>query len=121
MLAAAAASLAGCAALKDAFKPAPHPWPVSSDQRVHRDGVLLRVYGGSFRDAPSSERDAQGALRSYLQRLEVPGEPADRETRIRKALKLAAPVAGRGPESSYTSTIELPLSALQEILGTRYE
>ena len=116
-----ALSLTACAAVKGMLEPAGRSWPSPADERVQRHHDVLNATGSSVRDPIEAEDQARKVLRRYLERLEVRGEPGEKETRIRAALRRAGVATGRGDGGTYTSTLEIPLADLQQLLGTEYD
>lgn len=111
--------LAGCTGVFDRTR---HPWPLSNDGRVRRDGALLRVYGGALTDRPAARQDALDALRRYLSGLAIPSEPEERARRIEAALQDAKFEASPSAEhGAHAVVIELDLQRLQQDLGTHYD
>lgn len=114
--------LASCAQIQKAFAPAPYPWPLPRDHRVKRDGLRLRVYGGSFKSQNLAAEDAREALRRYLLTLDIPGEPEQRQKRVNSALRAFPALPTRtAAAQGHAAVIDIELSALQAVLGTRYD
>jgi hypothetical protein len=113
--------LSACSVVKNQLQMPGAGWPHTDDPRVVRDGDWLRVRTKSFDGARAAHDAAESALKAYLEKLKVLGGPNEREARIKAALERAAPVDGLGVEDVNTTSIDVRLQDLQQLLGTSYE